>query len=611
MRKVKWIFFGYMALVALILCGIGLSFAVLPPRDESTLFATYYSNIPSMDPPRISDVPGAEIGGYVFETLFNYDYYKRPHTLIPELAEALPEISPDGKTVTVRVKKGIHFFDPWAGAGQIEKWEAVKDKDGKFLGRKGPELTANDFIYAWKRLSNFHTDSQWYAAMFEGKVVGIEEWRKYTEVTPKDKIDYERPVEGFQAPDPHTIVIKLRQPFPQLAYNIGHLPTAPVSREAVENYKEEFKFRPVGTGPYVLREHRPEERIIFEANPIYRGAPEAQAVNTIPPEQRLPYIKRVRLDYFEEDLPAWALFQQALVDVAPIPKDTFSSAIDPYSRDLNNKMKQKGIVLIKAIDPTVYFYGFNMRDPIVGKNKPLRQAMSMAYDRDKFIDLMLNGRGIRSKGPIPPEFPTYDPNDVNPNTEFNLPAAREKMKEAIAINGGPIPEIVYLLPGTDTTYRQYGELMKTQMAQIGINIRPDYRTWARFLEMVDSKQAQFFSLGWQADYPDEQTFFQLFYSKNESPGPNHTNFNNPDYDALYEKSIVLGRGPERDALYLKMAKIVQEECPVIFNCVRINFRLNYDWVSNVIPNEYRHGNRAYHKLDIEKRRRDFNKARQT
>jgi oligopeptide transport system substrate-binding protein len=606
MRKVKWIFFAYMALVALILCGIGLSFALVPARDPDTLYASITSTIPTMDPPRIQDVPGAEVGGYMWECLYNYDYYKRPVTVIPELAEAMPLISPDGKTVTIKIKKGIHFFDPHGG---ITSWETVTNEAGKVVGRKGPELTAGDFIYAWKRICNFHLDSQWYAAMFEGKVVGVEEFRAYTQKAEKNAVDYSRPIEGFAAPDSYTIVIKLRDPFPQLIYNLAHLPSAPVSREAVDTYKDDIKFKPVATGPYYLADHRPDERIVLEANPLYRGAPDAASDNSIPPAERLPYAKRVRIDYFEEDLPAWALFQQAMLDVSPIPKDSFTVAIDPGSRGLRSSQKSKGIELIKGIDPTVFFYGLNMADPIVGKNKPLRQAMSMALNRQEYIDLMMNGRGIPAKGPIPPEFPTYDENAKNPYTEFDLVAARQKMKEAVKVNGGPIPEISLIMGDTSTTARQSAELTVNHMAKIGLKVRVDYRTWPRFLEMVDSKQAQFFSLGWQADYPDEQTFFQLFYSKNQSPGPNSSNYNNPEYDALYEKSVVLGPGPERNELYRKMSALVQEDCPVIFNCIRINFRLNYDWVSNIKPNEYRHGNRAYHKLDVAKRQAELPKAK--
>jgi ABC-type transport system substrate-binding protein len=598
MRKVKWIFFAYMAIVALIVCGIGLSFAVLPERDPYTLFSTYGSNIRSLDPGKISDVPAAQIGGYIFECLYNYDYYKRPYTLVPELAEAMPEFSDGGKTVTIHVKPGIHYFDP---AGGIPGWEEVKDAKGRVLGRKGPEVKAGDFVYAWKRICDFHLDSQNYSAIFQGKFVGVDDWWEYTRKTPQDQIDWDRPVQGMTAPDDRTIVVKLVQPFPQLPFNLAHLPTSPIARDAVKQYGDEFKYRPVGTGPYMLAEHRPDERIVFEANPIYRGLSTAHAGDQIPEKDRQPHIKRVRLDYFEEDLPAWALFMQALIDSSGIPKDTFNSAINTRTGDLTPDMEKKGIHLLKSIDPTVFFFGFNMSDPVVGRNKPLRQAMSMALDRKQYIDLLMNGRGIPSKGPIPPEFPTYDENEVNPYTEFNLGAARAKVKEAEKINGGPLPEIKFLLGDTGTTARQQGELLALQMSRAGITLKPEYRTWARFLDMVDSRQAQFFGLGWQADYPDEQTFLQLFYSRNASPGPNSTNYSNPKYDALYEKAAVLQPGPQRTALYKQMIAIVQEDCPVIFNCARVNFTLYYDWVENIVPTEYRHGNTAFRVLDYEKR----------
>ncbi len=55
-----------------------------------------------------------------------------------------------------------------------------------------------------------------------------------------------------------------------------------------------------------------------------------------------------------------------------------------------------------------------MSDPVVGKNKPLRQAMSLAFDRRTFIDKFLNGRGVPAIGPIPSGFPTYDPDARQP-----------------------------------------------------------------------------------------------------------------------------------------------------------------------------------------------------
>ena len=89
--------------------------------------------------------------------------------------------------------------------------------------------------------------------------------------------------------------------------------------------------------------------------------------------------------------------------------------------------------------------------------------------------------------------------------------------------------------------------------------------------------------------------------KNRSPGPNNSNYNNPEYDKLYEKAAVMERSPARDELYKQMIKIVQDDCPVIFSCARLAYNLKYDWVSNYVPNEYAHGNRAHWRLDTAKR----------
>jgi oligopeptide transport system substrate-binding protein len=260
------------------------------------------------------------------------------------------------------------------------------------------------------------------------------------------------------------------------------------------------------------------------------------------------------------------------------------------------------MTLKKEPYPAIWFYGFNMEDPIVGKNKPLRQAISMAFDRQKYIDLFANGRGQPAIGPIPPGFPIFDPNLKNPYTAFNVEGARAKLTEAESINGGAIPTLRFLLPGTDTVYRQMGDFMNQQMAQIGISLNVEYVTWARFQEMIDAKQAQMYALGWVADYPDEQTFLQLFYSKNAAPGPNSANYSNPAYDALYEKASVMNPGPERDELYRQMQQITMEDCPWLLNYYSISYTLYYDWVENFGSSEYMHGARKHYKLNSEKRR---------
>lgn len=583
MRKVKWIFFGYLALVACVIIGIALSFGMVPTRDPHTLYLSYASNLKTLDPANIQDVPGSKVAGQVFETLYNYDYEARPYQLVPELAAELPRVSEDGLTLTIPIRKGIRYYDP-----DKKVWP-----DGV-----GDEITAHDFVYAFKRIANFHQASQNFSAMFETKIVGLDDFRAYTKTVKPNEVDFDRPVEGLKAVDDYTLVIKLNNPDPQLRYNLAHLPTAAVSRKAVEYWKDNILHHPIGSGPYSIREkdHLPEQRIVFYANPHYVPKSDWVDGKIVPETEPLPYIKRIQMDYFDEELPAWALFQQGMQDIAGIPKDTFKQAISATG-NLTPEMQARGIILQKSPEAAVYYMGFNMQDKVLGRNKPLRQAMSMAFDRKLYIDLFRNGRGQPAKGPIPPGFPTYDPNLVSPYTVFDLDAARAKIKEAEKIQGGPIPTITFLVPDTGTYGRQTSEFVTKQMSQIGVNIRTEFTTWARFQEMVDNKQAQFYALGWVADYPDEQTFLQLFWSKNESPGPNSANYKNPAYDALYEKARVMQPGPERDKLYHEMQEIIAEDTPWMLTFYPVAYTLYYDWVENFGDNEYAHGVRKYYKLN--------------
>jgi oligopeptide transport system substrate-binding protein len=585
MRKVKWIFFGYLAVVGVLVLGIALSFATVSKRDPDTLYIVYISDIKSLDPAEISDVPSSRIAGNLFECLYNYDYYKRPYELICELATALPEISKDGLQYTVHLRKGIHFYDP----------------DGAvWPGKTGPEVKAKNFIYAWKRVLDFHLPNP-NAANFDS-VVGADEWAKYTEDTKDEsKIDWDRPLEGFQAIDDYTIRIKLKEPFPQLVYALAHLPSAPMSKDVIDKYKKKTRQHPVGTGPYSLsyNDHLQQQRILLKRNPIYRGGPMVDPAKPVADKDRLPRMDRIQFEFFEEELPPWYVFREGLFDYHGIPKDAYGQAIRTGT-ELTPELVKQGVTLIKEPEPSIYYYGFNMQDPLVGKNKPLRQAMCMALNRDEFIATFRNGRGLKPIGPIVPGFPTYDPNARNPYAEFNLDAARAKMKEAVAANGGePIPTIKLLLPGSDTVFRQMGDYVQRNMAQIGVTLDVDYTNWANFLEQVEKKKtAQFYQLGWNTDWPDEQNILQLFWSKNISEGGlNSSNYNNPEFDKLYEQAKIMSDSPQRRELYKKMQDIVNEDCPWMLLYYPMDFALQHRWVKNLKLVDYVHGWMANVEID--------------
>src|SRR5688500_713094 len=189
MQRVKWLFFAYLAVVAVIICGIAVSFGLVPTRDPHTLYLSYSSNLKTLDPANIQDVPGSKVAGQVFETLYNYDYEHRPYVLIPELASDLPQVSADGLTVTLPIRKGVQYYDP----------DHKVCPDGT-----GDQITAHDCIYSWKRVANSHHASQNFSATFETKIKGLDDWRAYTKSVKPDNIDWDRAVEGLQAVDDFT-----------------------------------------------------------------------------------------------------------------------------------------------------------------------------------------------------------------------------------------------------------------------------------------------------------------------------------------------------------------------------------------------------------------------
>jgi oligopeptide transport system substrate-binding protein len=557
------------------------------------------SRIRGFDPIKAGDVPSALAIARVYEGLVQYAYLDRPYHVEPLLAEALPDISADGLTYTFTIRRGIYFQD-----------------DPCFVetGGRGRELVAEDFVYSIKRVADQKNLAVGYW-VYNDRIVGLDEFRAAS--GGPEPTDYGQVVEGLRAPDRYTLQIQLKQPYPQLMWILTMHYAYAVPREAVEYYGSEFVNHPVGTGPYLLHSFRQNYRYEFVRNPKWAetGRVERYPESGAPGDageglldnagQPIPFIDRVIQYVVDDDSTQWLMFLRGQFESSGISRDNWDVVLN-QERMLTPEIEKLGIRLLTVPTLNIYYVGFNMDDPVVGPNKKLRQAMTCAFNTDAWIRFW-NERVTRPNGPIPPGVAGYQ--DRPYPFPFDLDRARRLMVEAGYPEGrdpktGRRLELALELGSADSPEaRESTELFADFMREIGIVIKPSFNNWPTFLDKMERRQCQMYSLGWVADYPDAENFLQLFYGPNSSPGPNHSNYVNPEFDRMYEQIRVMQDSPERSAIYQRMADLVVEDCPWIFEHTPLAFGLHHQWVRNYKYHDFPYGMAKYHKIDVEQRRR--------
>jgi len=139
--------------------------------------------------------------------------------------------------------------------------------------------------------------------------------------------------------------------------------------------------------------------------------------------------------------------------------------------------------------------------------------------------------------------------------------------------------------------------------------------WNRFREKLRKGSEQIFILGWNADYPDPENFMFLLYgpqSRAKYHGENSSNYENPEYDALFQKMKNMPNSPERERIIERMVEILRRDAPWIWGFYPKDYTLFHGWLSNIKPNTMARNNLKYLRLDAAKRaalRREWNRPR--
>ena len=557
-------------------------------NSGNTLRIALKDDVKTLDPANEYDSVGAEVLPEIMDTLLQYKYLEDNLVLEPRLADGMPEVSKDGLTVTVKIKKGIMYAD---------------DSAFKANGGKGRELKAQDFIFEFKRLALPAIQSQgsW---IFEGKVKGFSEFEKKLQAAKPEEFKkvFDEPIEGFTAKDDYTLVFSLTQPYPILNYILGMTFTSPVPFEAADAYADKdgnLRDHPIGTGPFMLKSWETNQKIILVKNPNFKEAyPSASGSERLKNAgflkdagKMMPFIDGIRFDIVKEDQPKLLKFEKGDIDSFELTKDSFRASMNDGTH-VRDDLAKVGVTAEVEDSMVMYWIEFNIKDKTM-ENKYLRQAISSAIDREKWIDTFVKYMGTKQTEISPPGVL-----DRTESKEIKFDYNVEKAKALLAKAGYPegkgLPVLNFDFRGAETRYRQMGEFFVQQLGAIGIKVNPILNTFPAYLEKAKQGNLQVSLGGWTFDYPDAENGYQLLFGPNFSPGPNSANYSNPQYDAIYKKIAGMPAGSAgRKALVKAAEDILQEDAPWAYGYFQKLYRLKQPWVKNfrvaeTIQNKYKY-----------------------
>jgi len=441
----------------------------------------------------------------------------------------------------------------------------------------------------------------------------------------------------------YTYRVKIRGKYPQFLYWMAMPFFAPLAPEIDEFFSQPgmaeknltLDWYPAGSGAYMLTVNNPNRQMVLERNPNYHeelypaeGEPgDATAGLLADAGKRLPFIDKVVFSLEKENIPYWNKFLQGYYDTSGVSTESFDQAIQFTSSgnvDVSAAMKAKDIRLLTSVAPSTYYLGFNMLDPVVGgyseRAQKLRQAISIAIDYEEQISIFRNGRGIAAQGPIPPGIFGYrsGKEGINPyiydwvNGEpkrKSIEYARQLMADAGYPDGvdkstGKPLQINFETPAVGPEQKARLDWMVKQFNKLSIQLVIRATDYNRFQEKMRKGDAQLFEWGWNADYPDPENFLFLLYGPNKKvghDGENAANYDNPEFNRLFERMKNMDDTPERQAIIDKMVDIARRDAPWAWGVHPKDFLLLHSWVYNAKPNNMANNRLKYLRIDPIKR----------
>ncbi|MDD5850738.1 MAG: peptide ABC transporter substrate-binding protein [Galactobacillus timonensis] len=433
---------------------------------------------------------------------------------LPELAESW-DVSDDGLVYT------FHLADA--------KWS------------NGDPVTASDFVYAWQRLDNPDTASE-YAFILDTVHIANAAAVNAGEADPSEL--------GVKAVDDKTLEVTLTLPCDFFLSLLAFPSFFPLNQKFYEEQGDQFALSPdnlLYCGPYTMTGYQQGSEYTFEKNPDYFKA-----------DQMTDYVDKIVFRYLQDTQSAMLDYQSGNLDVVKLQGDQ----VDQYSGTEGFTNRMTGYLWYLSIDFNTSVHPENSQFA----NLNLRKAMSLAIDRDTIAANVLKDGSIGADGLIPKDLATGPSGEDfraenGKLTEYNLDQAKEYYAKALEELGTDTVSFELLYEDSEAS-KAVAEYIQSNLKAIGMDVTLNSKPKKTRLQLMNDKDYNVALTRWGPDYADPETYFDLFTTDNTAN--NSGSYSNADYDAL-----VKAAGSGEDATdsakrwqdYLDAEKIIVQDDP--------------------------------------------------
>lgn len=461
--------------------------------DKQELVINNSAEPESLDPHKVSGVPEANI--------------------IRQMLVGLTTTDPDGKTIP----------------GMAESWENTDNKVWTFKLRdakwsNGDPVTANDFVYSFRRLLDPNTASPYASYLVDAKVMGAD-----AILEGKAGLDSL----GIKALDDKTLQVTLSEPVPYFPDTLIHTSVKPVHQATVEKFNEKWTDPDniVVNGPYKISEWQVNDKIVLERNENYYDN-----ANTT-----LDKVVMLAIPSSTTDV---ARYQSGEIDVTnnEIPPEQFASL-----------KEQLGDQLTVSPMLCTYYYEFNtVKAPF--NDARVRRALALALDRDTITDKVI-GQGQTAAYQLTPVaingMDNNSPEWQNWDQAKRVEEAKKLLKEAGYSESNPLKfELLY---NTSDNHKKIAvaasSLWKQSLDFVDVSLIN--KEWKTYLDTRRNGNYQVARAGWCGDYNEPSTFLNIVKSGNSN---NQGKYSSAQFDSLMTQTLRPGVTEEQRAALYKQAE---------------------------------------------------------